>query len=116
MTTDMNVDEIRNVEMIIKTVRASEDYSFIRECTFGELIINAENPYAIKRLSIVKSGLAERYQQSLFEAVKNEELDQTLLKKINLGFDFTNLPEEIANPNSRLYVLDLEDLREVYPE
>ena len=93
MTEDMSVDEVANCEIIMKNTKSAEGYSFINESMFGELIVNAENPYAIKHLQRAKEGLASHYQQALFEAVKKEDLDRDLLKKIDLGFDFDRLPD-----------------------
>ncbi len=93
MTDNMNVGEIANCEIIMKNTKSAEGYSFINESMFGELIVNAENPYAIKHLQRAKEGLASHYQQALFEAVKKEDLDRDLLKKIDLGFDFDRLPD-----------------------
>ena len=77
----------------MKNTKSAEGYSFINERMFGELMVNAENPYAIKHLQRAKEGLASHYQQALFEAVKKEDLDRDLLKKIDLGFDFDRLPD-----------------------
>lgn len=94
-TYDRNVDEAMNVVLVMKTMRASEDSSFIRYSTFGELIIKAEDPYAIRKFEIAKSGAALYFQQSLFEAVKKEEIDRGYLNKINLGLNFADGQAEL---------------------
>jgi hypothetical protein len=47
----MGPDEVFNAD-IVRSINEKDEYSFTQECLLGELILNGENPYAIKKLVI----------------------------------------------------------------
>jgi hypothetical protein len=90
MTEEMMADEVENVNTIVKYNHAldPQKYEIVTEKMFGELIVNGENPYALKRMQLESESA---YQKELFKSLQQEKMDQDVLEEVNLGFKLCNL-------------------------